>query len=180
MNRVIIAAVVSLCCIPGSVAFPQEPAGRFDAIAFLGTLALNREWTEGAFVQPPNTVRAYIDSLYSNSELVAFTVRYSDSGRTGWRLWMDFDADRFRALRLVKVFAQKENPDSGLESYDKLVSWVEHLLAKKIMEKEKPGDVVAAWRWMARPDYKLTVKLVPDGSNSGSYLTVRLDRSPGK
>jgi hypothetical protein len=170
--------VLLLSSAGGAVA--QERSDRFDPVTYIGTLTLFRQWTDNAFLLPPHTVRSFRDSIHANGELVAFTMTHADSMPGGWTLHMDFDPDRYGAIRLVRVYGSKTLAGDGREEFTRLDAWVQALLGRKLLDRAAEADTVT-WHWMPRPEYTFTLRRLarPDGARLSLRLEATRQLPPG-
>lgn len=165
-------ALLLVLLFAGVSAAAQERSDRFDPVTYVGTLSLFRQWTDNAFLVPPHAVRSFRDTIHANGAVVAFTVTHTDSLPGGWTLHMDFDPDRFGAIRLVRIHGRKIAAEGGADEFVRLDAWIQALLGKRIMDRQEAADAVT-WRWMARPEYALSIRRQP--GDAAAVLTLRLE-----
>ena len=89
-------------------------------------------------------------------------------------MWLDFDADKFRAMRLSRVFAQKVVPDGDTSVFSATVDRIDSLLQKRIMDRKPEGPDLVSWRWIPREGYRLAARRVSDHHAGTSYITLTL------
>ena len=173
LRRLIIPIVmlVSACS-----ALAQEAPGHFDPVVYTGTFNLFQQWSDGAFLKPPHATQHYADSLFSYNQAVGFTMVTRDSAATGWTMRMDFDADNYGAIKLVRMKAAKPAIKDGREEFTRLERWIQNVLGKKLFDRtaETPDRVV--WKWMPRTGYEFVLSRIPAVDGKPALLRISLDR----
>ena len=149
-------------------AFAQEGAKRFDPVVFLGTLKIQQDWAETTVARPPHTVHFFRDTLLMYNSPVGFSMVTRDTNAGGWTMTLDYDGDRYGAMKLVRVSGYRPVPDSiAAEQFARLAHWVDVVLAKKLMERKdvSPNNVI--WTWIPRSAYHLSIRTGKDAHGEG-------------
>jgi hypothetical protein len=154
----------------------QEAAGHFDPVVYAGTFNLFQQWSNGAFLKPPHAVQYYTDSLFSYNQAVGFTMVTRDSAVTGWTMRMDFDADNYGALKLVRMNATKLAGTHGKEDFARLERWIQNVLGKKLFDRAAETPDRIRWKWMPRTGYEIVLWRIPSKDGESGLLRISLDR----
>ncbi|MBL0177482.1 MAG: hypothetical protein IPP94_19950 [Ignavibacteria bacterium] len=155
MIRHALLAVALLLAAQASRA--QEARHRFDPVVYLGTLNIYQQWAEGVFLKPPHSVQQYVDTLLSYENVIAFTLVTRDSSRAGWTMRMDFDADNYGALKLIRVKAWKPAGTDAAAEFKDLASRVQSILKRKLLERTEDSADKIVWKWMPRSGHAFVI-----------------------
>ena len=153
----------------------QEARHHFDPVVYLGTLNIYQQWAEGVFLKPPHSVQQYVDTMLSYENVIAFTLVTRDSSRAGWTMRMDFDADNYGALKLIRVKAWKPAGRDAATEFKDLASRVQSILKRKLLERKEDAADRVVWKWMPRSGHELAVTLQAADGTHPAVLRMSLD-----
>jgi hypothetical protein len=176
MIRHALLAVALLLATHGARA--QDARGHFDPVVYLGTLNIYQQWAEGVFLKPPHSVQQYTDTLLSYENVVAFTLVTRDSSRAGWTMRMDFDADNYGALKLIRVKAWKPAGRESAAEFKDLASRVQSILKKKLLERTEDSADRIVWKWMPRSGHAFVITRQAAEGAHPAMLRISLDAAP--
>lgn len=145
---------------------------QFDPVVFLSTLNIYQYYGRGNVRVPEGMQSSLVDSVVSNSMTVAFSMLLQTDSADTWKMWLDFDADRYYRPRLTRIFAQRPVGEKEIDPFSKLRDWVETVQKGNIGERVTDEEGTVSWQWMKRTDYYLTIRKV--ATDTGDWLTLSL------
>ncbi len=147
---------------PSAAKTAQQPpltvASRFDPAVYFSSVHINQMYKEGNIRTPDGMRVAYVDTIWSNSRAIAFSMQLEPEISEGWQMWLDFDADVYYRPRLVRMLAQRPIGLDKTEAFKTYREWVSTVQKLNIGTPsiDKPGEV--SWPWLRRTSYYLTLK----------------------
>lgn len=164
----------SLILLLVSLAFPAKAQQDFDPVVFLSTLKIHQYYGQGNIRVPEGMNSVMIDSVVSNNMTLGFSVLLSSDSAGAWKMWLDFDADRYYRPRLTRIFAQRPVGKDENAPFAELRQWVEAVQKPNIGEAVQETEDLVSWPWQRRTEYYLTIRRVD--SEPGVWLTIDLSR----
>ena len=168
--------VILSCVCSAHLAHAQEAPGHFDPVVYMGTFNLFQQWSEGAFLKPPFALQQYTDTLFSFKQAVGFTMVTRDSAGPGWTMRMDFDADNYGALKLVRVKSSRQAGKNDKEEFARLEHWLQNVLGRKLFDRVQQSPDRIVWKWMPRAGYAFVLSRQPGIDGKPAILKIVLDR----
>jgi hypothetical protein len=157
-------------------AYAQERRNPFDPGVFISRVKIMQEWADGVFLVPSSATGTYSDSVMYEKYAMAFTMNVSDKDPNGWTLALQFDADRFGTLRLMRIKGWKRAVSPDPKEFEKILRWFERVLEKKIAQQTiLPASDGVCWIWTQQVGYELNLERV-HSPDRGTFYRLKLDR----
>ncbi len=146
----------------------------FDPVVYLSTVKIHQYYGQGNIRVPEGMNTSMIDSVVSNNMTLGFSILLTSDSAGAWKLWLDFDADRYYRPRLTRIFAQRPVGPDEQAAFAELRQWVEAVQKRNLGEVSQENEDTVSWPWLQRTDYALTIRRVDSGT--GVWLTLDLSR----
>ncbi|MCB2206504.1 hypothetical protein KQI65_17300 [bacterium] len=145
---------------------------RFDPAVFLGSVHINQRFGHGNVRVPGNMHMEMVDSLFTGSSCIGFSMRLSPDSGDGWTMWLDYDVDRYYRPFLMRVFAQRPVGENESDAFPEYRDFVAKVQKSNLGEMKEKGENEVAWQWMRRTAYELSIQRVQ--KEGGQWLTLSL------
>lgn len=146
----------------------------FDPVVYLSTVKIHQYYGQGNIRIPEDMNSAMVDSVVSNNMTLGFSVLLSSDSAGTWKMWLDFDADRYYRPRLTRIFAQRPVGKDEYAPFAELRQWVEAVQKSNLGNVAHESEELVSWPWLRRTGYVLTIRSVD--SETGAWLTLDLSR----
>ena len=154
--------------------FPARAQQAFDPVVYLSTLKIHQYYGQGNVRVPEGMHAVMVDSVVSNDMTLGFSILLSSDSAGAWKIWLDFDADRYYRPRLTRIFAQRPVGREENAPFAELRRWVTAVQQPNLGEVARESEDLVSWPWMQRTDYYLTIRRVH--SDAEVWLTLDLSR----
>lgn len=157
-----------------AVQAPLTVASRFDPAVFFTSVRINQMYGHGNIDTPEGMQVAFVDTIWSNERAIGFSMRFDPMTGTGWRMWLDFDADIYYRPRLVRMLAQRPMENKQTGAFTTFRDWVATVQERNIGAPVTDTPDLVSWPWLTRTSYFLTLK--QESLDGASWLLLVLQR----
>ncbi len=165
-----LALLVSLCTVAAQA---PSSAPRVDPISYLQKLYINKIFSMENNPLPVGMRRMFVDTIRVDGIVKGFTTIDVEGRRNGWRVWMDFDADRWNDCRLTAVRMRQTPATDARKVVTALWSAVEKRMVDQVGKGRKVDTNTMNWDWIPRFMYRLTIRLEPKGKSGEVVIELR-------
>jgi hypothetical protein len=163
------------CLLLGIVTQGAVFAQSFDPINELKSVLINRDYSQENFPETPGMLRAFLDSMQIDGVLQAFTIYEYESRKEGWKIWKDFDADRFRVPRLTAVVMRYSVPRNAAKQWRAIRDSINEQLKTRTCDFKAVSEKMCKWEWIPRSGYVLELEYMkPSKREKREMLEIRL------